>query len=94
MADRRWRVSSHGIRLHAWEDGYTAFHVGSGDTHLLDPFTGEVLSCFMGRPLNRDELAQAMFGQATPELAAQEGEALERALAALLRVHLIEPLEP
>lgn len=86
----RWCVAASGVRLTPWEDGYTVFHAGSGDTHLLDPFVGQVLSCLLSQPMTLDELAQAMAGQGLADLGRDEITALEQALAALERVHLVE----
>ncbi|MEO1767721.1 HPr-rel-A system PqqD family peptide chaperone [Thiobacter aerophilum] len=91
MTDVRWRVNpTHRVRLTPWEDGYTAFHGASGDTHLLDPFTGQVLSCLLDHAMDLDELARALVDRPVAELASEEREALERALAALARAHLAE----
>lgn len=88
----RWQVADpHRIRMHGWEDGYTVFHGGSGDTHLLDSFTGEVLSCLLKQPMDLDELARTLAGQALAELEPEERAALEQALTALQRIHLAEP---
>ncbi|MEJ5209896.1 MAG: HPr-rel-A system PqqD family peptide chaperone [Burkholderiales bacterium] len=91
MTGPRWRVNpAHGVRVTAWEDGYTVFHAASGDTHLLDPFTGQVLSCLLEHPMDLDELARALAGRPAAALASGERDALEKALAALARVHLAE----
>jgi PqqD family protein of HPr-rel-A system len=91
----RWQVApGYAVRSHAWEDGYTAFHSGSGDTHLLDHLTGEVLSCLLRQPLSLDELARTITGKASAELDNDSAQALDNALASLQRVYLIEPVHP
>lgn len=91
----RWQVApDHAVHSHAWEDGYTAFHSGSGDTHLLDQLTGEVLSCLLRQPLSFDELARSITGKASAELDDDSAQALDNALASLRRVYLIEPVHP
>lgn len=91
----RWRVAAnYVIRCHRWEDGYSAFHSGSGDTHLLDHYTGEVLSSLLRQPLSLDELAQSIAGKTAAELDNDSAESLENALASLQRVYLIEPVRP
>lgn len=91
----RWRVTAgYAVSSHPWEDGYTAFHSGSGDTHLLDQFTGEVLSCLLRQPLSLEELARCITGNASAELDDDSAQALDNALASLQRVYLIEPVHP
>jgi len=95
LPETAWRVSvGYAISCHAWEDGYTAFHSGSGDTHLLDHLTGEVLSCLLRQPLSLDELAQTITGKTFAELDDGSAQALDNALASLQRVYLIEPVHP
>ncbi|MBT9612847.1 MAG: HPr-rel-A system PqqD family peptide chaperone [Burkholderiales bacterium] len=82
------------LRSHAWKDGYTAFHSGTGDTHLLDHLTGEVLSCLLRQPLSLEELTSSITGKASAELDSDSVQAFENALASLQRVQLIEPVHP
>jgi len=95
LPETAWQVSAgYAVSCHAWEDGYTAFHSGSGDTHLLDHLTGEVLSFLLLQPLSLDELTRTITGKAPAELGGDSAQALDNALASLQRVHLIEPVHP
>jgi PqqD family protein of HPr-rel-A system len=88
----RWQVTpDYAVRVHEWEDGFTTFHGGSGDTHLLDHLTGKVLSCLLQQPMSLDDLARSVAAQALAQLDESHAQALESALAALHRVHVIEP---
>jgi len=88
----RWRaVPDHKVCVNEWEDGFTVFHSGSGDTHLLDHFTGRVLSCLLRQPMSLDELARSVAGQPLAQLDQDTAQALDSALASLHRVHVIEP---
>lgn len=94
-SDSAWRVAvGYAIFNNAWEDGYTAFHSGSGDTHLLDHLTGEVLSCLLRQPLSLDGLVRCITGKASAELDDDSAQAIDNALASLQRVYLIEPVHP
>lgn len=88
MSGPRWRIAPE-VRLAAWEDGYTVFHTPSGDTHLLDPFAGQVLSCLQNGPMGLEALALALMDRPLAALGSDERAAMETALAALERVHLV-----
>jgi PqqD family protein of HPr-rel-A system len=88
----RWQVSpGYAIRAHKWEDGYTVFHGGSGDTHLLDHFTGQILSSLLRQPMSLDDLARSVAGEPLAQLDDSTAHALDSAVAALHRVHVVEP---
>jgi PqqD family protein of HPr-rel-A system len=87
-----WRtLPGYIVRADEWEDGYTVFHSGSGDTHLLDRFTGQVLSSLLQQPMSLDELARSVAGESFSQLDERTAQALDSALVALHRVHVIEP---
>ena len=86
-----WRTAAgYQVFCNAWPDGYSAFHSGRGDTHLLDHHTGEALSCLLRQPMSFDELALALTGNTSPEPDSENARALDNALNSLRQVYLIE----
>ena len=95
LAPSRWQsIRGQQVLLQRWDDGYTAFHAGSGDTYLLNHLTGEVLSCLLQQPLSCDALAQRVLGENGAKLDSDSLEIIQSAIDDLRRAHMIEPLAP
>ncbi len=61
FADEVWKISS-GSRLHyrKWQNEYVFYNAGSGDTHLLDAVSGEVLSYLEKNPSTVEQISAAL----------------------------------
>jgi PqqD family protein of HPr-rel-A system len=90
--DRRWRPTAcepHPLRC--WDGDYVVYNSLSGDTHLLDIVSGEVLKSILSSPKRDSELhlAVARFLE-VPADAGVEARVAE-IVAALDDLGLIEP---
>jgi len=87
-----WQISE-GSRLSwkLWDDEYVVFDHGSGNTHFLDLFSGEILRELEAGSADAEELARRLASDldAAPEqdLAAR----IQDTLARLERAGLVEP---
>jgi len=74
----------------SWDGEFVVYNSGSGDTHLLDPLTAEVLKNIQQGPIAPAELAAKLF--------VSDNESLDAYLSAVLRkleeLELIEPERP
>ena len=55
----RWYVNNALFKLkwHQWEEGYSVFHTGSGETHTLDEISAQCLKLLETSPSNIPELS-------------------------------------
>jgi PqqD family protein of HPr-rel-A system len=90
--DTRWRVQgTAGLCWRAWDDEYVVYHPASGDTHLLNAFTAEVLRALEECPASTSELAQFC----APACDAEDEPALRQQISNLLaRFHELGLIEP
>lgn len=85
-----WRCDNHKVLLRCWDDACVAYHIESGDTHLLTAVSGQVLQMLLANPAATHELTQALL---TPvDEADMAGEVLEDTLRQLSHLGLIEAL--
>jgi len=90
----KWRIVP-GVRLHwrSWEDEFVVYDSDSGDTHLLNQVSGDILKVLESEsPTISDlavRLAESQKVQPDGELSAY----LERLLAKLERLGLIERIQ-
>ncbi|WP_196800042.1 HPr-rel-A system PqqD family peptide chaperone [Thioalkalivibrio sp. ALJT] len=60
MSDNALQIVQ-GVHLRQCGEQWAAFHVGTGDTHLLDAVAGEILHCLRERgPLRRSDLSDCL----------------------------------
>lgn len=91
-ADPRWKVpGSSGLCWRAWDDEHIVFHPASGDTHLLNAFTAEVLHALEECPATGSELAQLLAPACGAEDDAAIREQIDNVLARFHELGLIEP---
>lgn len=78
-----------GVHLRPCGEQWAAFHTGTGDTHLLDPFAGAILQCLQDKdPLSLADLSTCL------EWDAADAGILAEWLAALQHNRLVqEPTE-
>lgn len=88
----RWRVQdSSSLCWRAWDEERVVFHPASGDTHLLDPFTAEVLRALEDCPATASELTR-LFAPACDGV--DEFALRERIQNLLARFHDLGLIEP
>jgi PqqD family protein of HPr-rel-A system len=90
--DKRWRVQgSSSLCWRAWDEEHVVFHPASGDTHLLNAFTAEVLRALEECPASGAELTQLF----APAFEAEDEPALRGQIDNLLaRFHELGLIEP
>jgi PqqD family protein of HPr-rel-A system len=78
-----WRIT-RGCQLlwRRWDEEYIVYNTGSGNTHLLDSISGDVLRYLEEHPSNQQKLAAELAGgldlNKTPEISSQIEELLIR----------------
>jgi len=87
-----WRCDNHKVLLRCWEDACVAYHIESGDTHLLTALSGQVLQKLLVNPAATHELTQTLLPQFPADELNMAGEALEDTLRQLSHLGLIESL--
>lgn len=64
----RWQISGQQKLLwQTWDNETVVFHTGSGDTHLLNPFTCELLKLLEKNALSLTELTVALVEHETQD---------------------------
>lgn len=57
----KWQaVSAQALRLTSWDDEFVVYNGLSGDTHLLDLTTGQILRAVCDAPADIEELAGSL----------------------------------
>ena len=87
-----WQCAEHKVLLRCWDDACVAYHIESGDTHLLTATSGHLLQRLLVKPYATHELAQALLSQLPPEELDAAGAELEDTLRQLSHLGLIESL--
>lgn len=80
-----WVLGRADIGLRCWEDGCIAYQPLTGETHLLTPQAGQLLSLLRNNHRTTEELMTELGDAALPELT----EALNNWLLQLSEAHLI-----
>ena len=91
-AGETWRLGIPGqLPLHCWDGDYVVYNPLSGNTHILDIVTGEVLQTIMAGEVGISEICQhvAHFLEVPNDNSIAEH--VKRILATLDRLALIEP---
>lgn len=90
----RWRVTT-GCELlwRFWGEEYVVFNTGSGDTHVLDAFSGEVLKGLQQCPATASEIAIRLVNTWAVTVEDVPVERLEPVLAEFHALGLIEPVQ-
>jgi PqqD family protein of HPr-rel-A system len=91
-AERRWKVQgSPGLCWRAWDEEHVVFHPASGDTHLLNAFTAEVLHAIEECPASGEELTQLFSPACDTEDESALRQQISNVLARFHELGLIEP---
>ena len=53
-----WRAVT--LLTKSWEDGVVVYHIDSGNTHLLNPFAGQVLKILAAAPADSTTIARQL----------------------------------
>lgn len=92
-ADVRWKVcGSSGLCWRAWDDEHVVFHPASGDTHLLNAFTAEVLRALEECPATGSELTQLLAPACDAGGEPSLREQIDNLLTRFHELGLIEPV--
>ncbi len=75
----------------SWEDGVVVYNLDSGNTHLLNPTAGEVLKCLSQSPAPASIVATRLAAENNLEADAELNYNIDRLLAHLDTLGLIEP---
>lgn len=91
-----WRlcVPAGELAWRQWQGELVVYNPMSGATHVLDIASGEVLRALMAGPAGRDDLAQRLASFLAVEPDAQARTAVDRILADLDSLGLVEPAVP
>ena len=88
----KWRVTvGCDLLWHFWDGEFVVFNTGSGDTHVLDVFSGEVLRSIQQQPASAAEIATCLADTLT--LTAEEVP-LGRITDVLAEFHILGLIEP
>lgn len=87
-----WRCDHHKVLLRCWDDACVAYHIESGDTHLLTAVSGQVLQKLLENPAATHELAQTLLTEFPADELDMASEVLEDTLRQLSHLGLIEAL--
>lgn len=74
-----------------WQDGVVVYNVDSGNTHLLSPVAGQVLSYLSHAPADGASLARQLAAENKLDADAELNYNIDRLLAQLDTLGLIEP---
>jgi PqqD family protein of HPr-rel-A system len=87
----RWKVhGSSGLCWRTWDDEHVVFHPPSGDTHLLNDFTAEVLRALEECPATESELTQLLSAACTTPHESDLREQINNVLGRFHELGLIE----
>jgi PqqD family protein of HPr-rel-A system len=88
----RWRVhGASGLCWRVWGEEHVVFQPASGDTHLLNPFTAEVLRALEECPASAAELTRLFAPAVGPADGPTLGQQIQDLLARFYDLGLIEP---
>jgi PqqD family protein of HPr-rel-A system len=76
-----------------WDDEFIVYHPVSGDTHLLDHVSGEILKIIESMPATRPDLASHISIKYGMSLDEKLNEYIGELLVKLRELHLIEPVQ-
>ena len=89
-----WRVPDKGqLPLRDWNGDYVVYNPLTGNTHVLDIVTGEVLKAIMVAPVTSQELCQRVAEFLDVPNDARAADNVDEILAVLDELGLIEPTE-
>jgi PqqD family protein of HPr-rel-A system len=90
--DTLWRLSGEGPpAVRCWEGDYVVYNRRSGDTHVLDIVTGEVIRALMAGEARSGELCRRVSEFLEVPNDAEVSDLVDRILTALDELGLIEP---
>jgi PqqD family protein of HPr-rel-A system len=90
--DDVWKLGADGrIAWRQWDGDYVVFNPASGDTHLLDIASGEVLVALRGGRASTEELAAHLADLLEIGTGDTVTSATEHILATLTRLGLVDP---
>jgi PqqD family protein of HPr-rel-A system len=90
--DARWRIGAgESISLRCWDGDFVVYNPLSGNTHVLDIVTGEILRAIMARTMSESELCTHVASFLEVPNDAGVAEHVGRIVATLDRLALIEP---
>jgi PqqD family protein of HPr-rel-A system len=86
-----WRVvPAFELHWRCWDDEYIVFNSGSGDTHLFDKDSAEVLQLLEQSPFTEQQLINKIFSSPPGESDEEELQYLKQLLINLHQLGLIE----
>lgn len=95
QATRTWRISTdQDLTWRQWDGDYVVYNPVSGDTHILDIVTGEILRGLATGPASEEEIARRMAAFLEVEKDDALNEAALTMVEKLDELGLIEPLPP
>ena len=90
-----WRLSrGSSLIWKAWDDEYVVFNAGSGNAHLLDALTGEVLKGLESVGADAGQLVRALAADLGIDPTDQLERGVDRAIGQLHLAGLIERVTP
>ena len=94
LSAQKWRIFP-GLRLHwrSWEDEFVVYNSASGDTHLLDQVSRDMLKVLESESPTLSELAGRLAESQEIEADAEFSSYLERLLATLEKLGLVERIQ-
>jgi PqqD family protein of HPr-rel-A system len=94
-ADKRlWRVTRGcELRWRRWDDEHLVYNCGSGDTHLLDSISAEILKKIGAGPASPAELVVWLSGRTAPDSFPEVSAYIADLLRQLHSLGLIEEVE-
>ena len=85
-----WKVAR--IVSKSWDDGVVVFNLDSGSTHLLNPTAAQALKCLEETPCDARVLSERLASQTALDSDAELVTHVERLLAQLDELGLVEPV--
>ena len=90
-----WRLSrGSSLIWKAWDDEYVVFNAGSGNAHLLDALTGEVLKGLETTGADAGQLARVLAADLGVDPTEELERGIGRAIGQLHLAGLIERVSP
>lgn len=89
---KRWRAAD--LKWKSWEDGKLVFHTASGNTHVVNPLAASILRTLADQPTGPAEVSQRIAAEAQLENDDELLQSVEKLLANLDELGLIEPISP